>query len=231
MTRKAIRVLVVEDHGALAENLLEFLGEKHYALDFAPDGLTALHLIATSEFDVIVLDVMLPGVSGFELCRRIRDDMRCTTPIILMTAKDSIEDKTEGFTSGADDYLVKPFHLQELALRIDALHRRYQGGDSLLRAGSITFDPGTLRVGVEGGKSLRLSGIAVEIFEALVRAYPNYVSYEQLSETLWNGREVESATLRTHMYMLRKQLHDHLGDPLIKTLHGRGYLLTPPGER
>jgi DNA-binding response OmpR family regulator len=224
------RVLIVEDHVALAENLFEFLGERRYVLDFASDGLTALHLAATNEYDVIVLDVMLPGMSGFDICQRLRNDMHCTTPIILMTAKDRIDDKVIGFARGADDYLVKPFDLRELALRIDALHRRQRGSDSTLRAGSVEFDTGTLKVRVGDVPRLELSGTAAHIFEELMRAYPRFVSYDEMHASLWPERDVDINNLRTHIYTLRKLLQDNLGTSLIKTLHGRGYRLIPPGE-
>ena len=225
-----IRVLIIEDHRALAENLSEFLGEAHYALDFAADGLTALHLAATNPYDVIVLDLMLPGVSGFEVCQRIRLDLQCTTPIIIITAKDAIEDKVNGFLRGADDYLVKPFHLRELALRIDALHRRRLKDRHVLRAADFSFDPGTLKAQVRGGAGLELSGTGARIAEVLVRAYPRFVAYEDLQEAVWPGKDHDMNTLRTHVYNLRRLLEERFGMPLIKTLHGRGYRLTPPGE-
>jgi DNA-binding response OmpR family regulator len=231
MMSDKIRVLIVEDHAALAANLFEFLGEQRYVLDFAADGLTALHLVAINHYDVIVLDVMLPGLTGFELCQRIRHDLRCATPLILMTAKDQIDDKINGFSKGADDYLVKPFHLRELALRIEALHRRHRGVESALHAADVSFDPGTLKVQVgTDTPRLELSGTAARIFEALIRAYPRFIAYEQLHETLWEGRDSDMNTLRTHIYALRKLLQDAFGIPLIKTLHGRGYRLVPPGE-
>lgn len=224
------RVLIVEDNTALAENLFEYLGEERYALDFAADGLTAMHLAATNDYDVIVLDVMLPGLSGFDLCQRIREDLRCPAPIIFMTAREGIDDKINGFTKGGDDYLVKPFQLRELALRIDALHRRTRGADATLRAGSIHFDPGTLKVRFDGDASLELSGTAARIFEALMRAYPRMVTYQQLQECLWDAGDTDRNTLRTHMYALRKRLQEAFDVSCIKTLHGRGYRLIPPGE-
>lgn len=111
-----MRLLIVEDQVDLAENLFEFLGEDRYELDFAADGLTALHLLATNAYDVIVLDLMLPGVSGFQICKRVREDLECDTPIIMVTARSALQDKEQGFAHGADDYLVKPFELRELQL-------------------------------------------------------------------------------------------------------------------
>ncbi|WP_043445660.1 response regulator transcription factor [Halotalea alkalilenta] len=222
------KVLIVEDNTELAENLYEFLGEEEYELDLAQGGMTALHLLDTQVYDVVVLDVMIPGLSGFEICRRLRKDMNNQTPIIFMTAKGTIEDKEEGYLSGGDDYLVKPFPLRELALRINALHRRRHHDAQPLRAKSLRFNPGNLEVRLNGGQAIALSGLAAHIFEALIRSYPDFVSYDSLSSRLWPGRDVDANTLRTHIYMLRKQLQDAYGHSLIKTLHGRGYILTPP---
>ena len=225
-----IRMLIVEDHAGLATNLLEFFSDSRYVLDFASDGLTAIHLIATNEYDVIILDVMLPGLSGFEVCRRIRNDIHCSTPVIIMTSKDQLEDKEQGFTVGADDYLIKPFNLRELQLRVDALYRRKAGftGMPEIQIPGIFFDPGTSIVRDNHGKRLELSGTAVRIFEALMKAYPNFLSYTQLQDGVWGEREVDMNTLRTHVYSLRKLLQDTFGYPIIKTMHGRGYRLIAP---
>jgi len=230
MNAQKIRVLIVEDNSALTANISEYLEGGRYILDFASDGLVALHLVTTNVYDVIVMDVMLPGISGFTLCRRIRNDLHCATPIILMTAKDHIDDKITGFSQGADDYLVKPFNLKELAVRIDALHRRHTSGVARLRAGVVEFEPGTLRLRVGNGDAVQLSGMPAYLIEALIRAYPNFVPHEQLTASLWGDKEIESNTLRTHVYMLRKLIQDRLGVNLIQTLHGRGYRLSPPGD-
>ncbi|CAM4315423.1 response regulator transcription factor [Kerstersia similis] len=228
MNEQRIRVLVIEDNAALAANIGDFLEDDRYLLDFAADGLVALHLASTHDYDVIVMDIMLPGISGFTLCQRIRNDLHCATPIIMMTAKDHIDDKVTGFTQGADDYLVKPFHLKELAIRIEALYRRSTSATPVLHAGSIAFDPGTLHIRLGQGAPLQLSGMPANITEILIRAYPNFVSYDQLAQSLWGDKEVEPHTLRTHIYLLRKLLQEHLGANVIKTLHGRGYRITPP---
>jgi DNA-binding response OmpR family regulator len=147
----------------------------------------------------------------------------------MMTAKDQIQDKTAGFMQGADDYLVKPFDLRELKLRVDALHKRRSGTKApLLKAPGLSFDPGTLEVSLDQRGAMELSGIAARIFEELIKAYPDFLSYEHLQDKVWGEREVDMNTLRTHVYALRKHLQDNFGIPLIKTLHGRGYRLMPP---
>jgi DNA-binding response OmpR family regulator len=221
------KILIVEDHRDLAENLFEFLGEQEYALDFAADGLTALHLLSENNYDTIILDAMLPGVNGFNLCKRIRNDLCSSTPIIFMTALDSIEHKTEAFSNGADDYLVKPFNMKELKLRIDALCKRNRQTAPIFSAQDIQYNPGTLTVSLDNKTSMALSGYSATIFEALIKAYPNYISYESLSERLWGNGDGDPHTIRTHVYSLRKTLKTELGKSLIKTIHGRGYLLDP----
>lgn len=232
MTANPLRLLIVEDHKGLAENLFEFFGDaQRYTLDFAPDGLTALHLVATRHYDVIILDVMLPGVSGFTICRRLRRELGCWTPVIMVTAKDQLDDKEAGFEAGADDYLVKPFNLKELKLRVEALARR--GGaraSGELAVDGIRYDPGTLTLSVHGKGSLELSGISARMFECLIRAYPHFLSYEELTDAVWGERDVDRNTVRTHAYALRKLLQQRFGIALIKTLHGRGYRLVAPGD-
>src|SRR5690606_31104515 len=167
----------------------------------------------------------------FEVCRRIRSDLQCATPIIMMTSKDQLEDKEQGFTVGADDYLVKPFNLRELQLRVDALFRRkagYTGAE--ISIPGIRFNPGTFVVRTDSGKQLELSGIAARIFEELIKAYPGFLSYAQVQDRVWGEREVDMNTLRTHVYSLRKLLHDTFGYPMIKTMHGRGYRLLSPRQ-
>ncbi len=231
--KRTIRMLVVEDHTGLATNLLEFFDDSRYILDFAPDGLTAIHLIATNEYDVIVLDIMLPGLSGFEVCRRIRNDIHCSTPVIIMTSKDQLQDKEQGFAVGADDYLVKPFNLRELQLRVEALYRRKTGFSNTpeISIPGIHFNPGTFTVRTDGGEQLELSGTAARIFEELIKAYPNFLSYTELQDRVWGERETDMNTLRTHVYSLRKLLQSAFQYSMIKTMHSRGYRLIAPGTK
>src|SRR5690554_3434884 len=223
------RVLIVEDQSALAANLEEFFDETRYSLDFAADGLTALHLLATQTYDVVVLDVMLPGVNGFEICRRIRDDLHSNVPVIFMTARGELADKEEGFSRGGDDYLVKPFALRELQLRIDALTRRELASrDGVLHAGAVSYDPGTLTARLDGRGEVMLGGTAARIFEQLMRNHPRIVTHEMLNRAIWGTDEGDAHTLRTHIYVLRRSLESAFGTALVDTVHGRGYRLNPP---
>lgn len=225
-----IRVLIVAGDAASAANLFQLLGEDRYVLHVAIDGLTALHLVAANTYDVIVLDVALPDVSAFQLSQRIREDLHCNMPIVFMAARDHIDDGKTGVEKSGADYLVKPVDLGELARRIDLLHHRRHDANATLRAGIISFDPGTLRVHIDGHQHLELSGTAARIFEAMMRSYPRLMTHVQLQEHLPSGDDADMNTLRTHIYVLRKQLQQAFHVSLIKTLHGRGYHLVPPGE-
>lgn len=227
-----IRLLIVEDHAGLANNLAEFFDSDNYSLDFASDGLSALHLLATQEYDVIVLDVMLPGVSGFDICQRLRTQLNKSTPVLMMTAKDQLNDKEEGFLSGADDYLVKPFNLRELQLRIDALYRRQYGFSQkqTLEAADLSFDLTTMQVRNISGKPVSLSGIPAKILQAIMRIYPRVMSYEELVAHVWGDKEVDMNTVRTQVYSVRRLLQDAWGYACIKTFHGQGYRLLKESE-
>lgn len=230
MGQQKLKVLFVEDNKPLLDNLAEFFSEQRYEADYAADGLTALHLLATQDFDVIVLDVMLPGVSGITLCERVRQDLKKNTPILLLTALDSIDDKVKGFTTGADDYLTKPFDMRELELRIQALAKRQSQSGATITAGDIAFAPGSLTITTQDQRQLTLSGLSATLFETLIRAFPNYVSYENISTQLWGIPETDEHTIRTHVYMLRKLLKQGLGRSMIKGIYGRGYQLDPTLE-
>lgn len=230
MYSKKINILIVEDNTELMANIADYLENNSYSLDFAYNGAIALHLINNNEYDVIVMDVMLPGMSGFMLCHKIRQELKLTTPIILITAKSQIDDKVVGFTNGADDYLVKPFNLKELEIRIQALSRRNTPSQSILQAGSVEFELGTLRLRIQDSNYLQLSGTAANIMQALLKAYPNFISYERLSQYIWEEKQ-DMHTLRTHIYSLRKNLMVAFGFNVIKTLHGKGYILIPPEDQ
>jgi DNA-binding response OmpR family regulator len=221
----SIRILFVEDNKMLCENLAEYFTAPDYSSDFAQDGLTALHLLGKQQYDILVLDVNLPGIDGTHLCRHLREQLKITTPVIFLTALDTLEDKLLGFKSGADDYLTKPFDLRELAVRMDVIVRRLTPrAEHIISCGTLVYYPGRLLV-EQGSASCQLAGLGAQIFELLMRRQPNYVSFHDLAEQVWQSDEVDDNTIRTHIYSLRKLLDKHLSPGIIKTVHGMGYRL------
>jgi len=221
-----IRVLLVEDHVALAQNMIDYFQDSNLEIDFASDGLTALQLLSCNQFDVIILDLGLPGVDGYDICTRLRQDLSSSTPIIIMSAEGQLSSKERCFELGADDYLVKPFKLKELELRVFAIHRRAnQSQIPMVNVGAFSYDPGTLTLQSNGKDCLELNGKAAEILELIMRKHPNYISYEDLRYQIWGGRNIGTNVIRTHIYSLRKLVSEHFETLIIETLHGKGIRL------
>ncbi|MEN9807666.1 MAG: hypothetical protein RL756_2186 [Pseudomonadota bacterium] len=215
-------ILIVEDHPALAETVGDYLEAKGYQVDFAADGVLAMQLATTEHFDAIVLDVMLPRLNGIEVCRRLRQEAQNTTPILMLTARDQLDDKLKGFQVGADDYLVKPFALPELVARIEALLRRGRGMTSLYRVGDLTLNLETMEVH-RGGVEIKLSKTLFDILRILMREAPKVVPRETIERELWGDDLPDSDTLRSHLYNLRRAIDRPFDTPVIETLAGRGY--------
>jgi len=219
-------VLLVEDHQDIAEMVYAYLERRGYDLDFAADGVTGLHLAVTNSYDVIVLDLMLPGMDGIELARKLRADAKRDTPLLMLTARDTLGDKIAGLDAGADDYLVKPFEIQELEARVRALVRRHRGqtAPEKLRVGTLTLDTGTLVVQREG-KTLHLTPICLKILTVLMRASPRVVSRSHIEREVWGDVLPDSDTLRSHLYTLRKTIDKPFSKPLLHTVQSAGYRL------
>ncbi len=218
-------LLLVEDHADLAATLCEELESRGFAVDYAANGAAGLELAAARRFDLIILDWMLPKLPGVEVCRRLRRQ-RIAAPVLMLTARDQVEDRIEGLEAGADDYLVKPFHVDELVARIEALLRRARGRvvDGELRVADLVFDVGSLGVR-RGQRTLSLSPTRLRILRVLMTAAPSVVSREALERELWGESRPDSDVLRTHIYNLRQAL-DGPGEPkLLETLPGIGYRL------
>lgn len=223
-------VLLIEDHADLAATIGDELEARGYTVDFAADGASGLGLALSQHFDVIVLDLMLPKLDGIEVCRQLRTQ-RVGTPILMLTARDQVADKIEGFDSGTDDYLVKPFDMNELAARIRALLRRSQGevNESELRVADLVFDTGSLRV-QRDGKRIELSPTCLRILRILMRESPNVVARDKLEQELWGDLLPDSDTLRSHMYNLRREIDRPFQVKLLQTLPGIGFRMAPPDE-
>lgn len=222
-----MRLLLIEDNRDILANLADYLALKGYVVDCAQDGLTGLHLAATNEYDLIVLDIMLPGIDGYTLCSRLRDSERAHVPVIMLTARDTLDDRLQGFRAGADDYLVKPFALAELAARIEAVLKRSQGaGRRELVVGDLHFDLDTLKVR-RGGLDFHLGPIGLKLLEILMQKSPAVVRRETLEAALWGDEPPDSDSLRSHIHSLRQQIDKPFPTPLLHTVHGVGYRLAP----
>lgn len=217
------QILLVEDEPDVALGLYDFLTDCGFIVDSAADGAGALALFAANEYDAIILDLLLPGVGGLELCRRLREGLNCNTPVLMLTALVTLEDKLAGFSAGADDYLAKPFEPQELAARLRALITRARGGyRPELRVGPLRFDTRSLQISREG-RPLNLNAQCRTLLEALMRASPEVVSRTRLERILWGDAPPDTDSLRTHIYLLRKAVDSPFGAPMIETVHGLGY--------
>ena len=220
-----MRILVIEDQPEILQNIADYLEMQGYLVDCAYDGLGGLHLAITQPFDLIILDLMLPGMDGITLCQKLRQDARVNTPVIMLTARDSVDDKLTGFRAGADDYLVKPFSLPELHARVEAVLRRGQAGmQNTLNVADLSYDMDNLEVSRQG-VPLKLSPIGLKLLERLMKASPHVVKREALEELLWGEHLPGSDSLRSHIHTLRQTINKPFDSPLLHTVHGIGYCL------
>lgn len=217
------QILLVEDEPDVALGLHDFLTDCGFIVDSAANGPSALGLFAANEYDAIILDLLLPGLNGIDLCRRLREGLNCNTPVLMLTALVTLEDKLAGFSAGADDYLAKPFEPLELAARLRALIIRARGGHRReLRVGPLRFDTRTLEISREG-RPLNLNAQCRTLLEALMRVSPEVISRSRLERILWGDAPPDTDSLRTHIYLLRKVVDSPFGAPMIETVHGLGY--------
>ncbi len=216
-------VLIVEDHNALAQTIADHLEMADFTVDFAADGITGLHLAVTNPYDAVILDVMLPGMDGFDVCEKIRKDAKSDVPIIMLTARDQIGDKLKGFDMGADDYLAKPFNPDELVARLQSMIRRHRGefDSKALKVGNLIFDLGTMEVSREKQK-LKVSPTGLQILKVLMKKSPDIVTKDQLAQQLWGDLIPDSDVLRSHLYILRKTIDKPFKTQLLHTIPGVG---------
>jgi len=223
-----MRILVIEDNSDIAANLGDYLEERGHTVDFAADGVTGLHLAVVNDFDAIVLDLNLPGMDGLEVCRKLRQDARKQTPVLMLTARDALESKLDGFEAGADDYLVKPFALQEVDARLAVLLRRGKGPQSrILNVADLEYNLDTLEVRRDG-KLLQLNPTALKILQSLMEASPSVVTRQELETRVWGEELPDSDSLRVHIHGLRAAVDKPFPKPLIQTRHGIGYRIADP---
>ncbi len=220
-----MRLLAVEDEQELSELVKANLGRHGFAVDLAGTLADAHACLKTTSYDVILLDLQLPDGNGLELLRAVRDAGRAT-PVIAVTARDTVADRVSGLNEGADDYLVKPFALDELVARIHAVVRRMTGAKAVvLRVGDVSFNPGTQEVMV-GETSLTLPRRELATLEALMRAGGRVVTRDRLTDMLYgHGEEPASNAVDSHISRLRKRLGEAGSDVAIQVIRGVGYVM------
>jgi DNA-binding response OmpR family regulator len=226
----AMHLLLIEDNPDLAGNLSDYLESRRHSVDIVHNGLSGLQFALENRYDVIILDLMLPGMDGLEVCQRLRNAGH-DTPVLMLTARDTLSNKLEGFDAGADDYLVKPFAMPELEARLTVLARRGNGERmrstySLL---DLRFDPASLRV-ERGGRRLELPPIPLRILGLLLRRSPAVVSRREIEHEIWGDEPPDSDALRAHIHALRATLDGGSDTPLLHTVRGIGYQLAGPDE-
>jgi two-component system OmpR family response regulator len=220
-----MRILVVEDEEKMAGLIRRGLREEGMAVDVAERGEDALWMAGSTEFDAIVLDLMLPGIDGLETCRRLRDD-GVWAPVLILTARDAVSDRVAGLDHGADDYLVKPFSFAELLARLRALVRRGAGErPAVLEVGDLRLDPATHRVSRDGTE-ISLSAKEFALLEVFMRHPGEAISRFQLLEHTWDyDYENRSNVVDVYVRYLRKKVDRPFGTDSIETVRGVGYRL------
>jgi len=223
-----MRILIIEDDPTIATNLYDYLEAHGHVVDAAGDGITGLHLAVTQKFDGILLDLNLPGMDGMTLCRKLRKEADNETPVLMLTAKDTLDDKLKGFDCGADDYLVKPFSLKEVEARLVAMHKRHGGRvtNRRLEAGDLSFDPKTLSIRFAGA-SVKLPPKCIQLLAILMSEPGRVFSRRELESEEWGDEQGTSDTLRSHMHELRRALKKAGKYDPVETVHTIGYRVNP----
>lgn len=218
--------LIIEDNPDIVANLYGFLEPLGYTLDVALTGSAGVTLATSAPYDVIVLDLELPGLDGVEVCRQLRKERRLATPILMLTARDTVKDKLVGFEVGADDYLVKPFSLVELEARLKALVRRARNEtvEHILEFGELRYDLSCGEV-TRAGRPLALTPTGYKLLEVLMRRAPAIIPRDVLLREIWGDDPPDSDALRTHIHALRQAMDRPFVTPMLRTLPGSGYRL------
>lgn len=223
-----MNILLVEDDLDLAATLVQYFELESIQCDHASNGLAGLNLMQNNQYDVLLLDLNLPKLDGLSVCQQLRANGN-DTPILMLTARDQLNDKIDGFDAGTDDYLIKPFEMQELLVRVQALSRRRSGQSRILNCGELTMNLDTKTV-QRGQRELKLSPTGWKLLETLLRAAPAVVSRQQLEQALWGDEPPDSNSLKVHLFNLRKAIDSQSTAPLLHTVPGQGFCLKETRE-
>jgi two-component system, OmpR family, response regulator MprA len=222
-----MRILVVDDEPAVRRAVRRALTLEGYDVRVAREGFEALNVLADEQIDAVVLDVLMPGVDGFEVCRRIRAEGN-STPVLMLTVRNLVSDRVAGLDAGADDYLTKPFALQELLARVRALLRRSTGGNEVLRFADLSLDVDT-REARRGNRVISLTPTEFSLLELLLRYPRRVLSREFIFDRVWGyGTKPTSNSLEVYVGYLRRKTEAHDEPRLVHTVHRIGYVLREP---
>ncbi|ARR48983.1 response regulator transcription factor [Photobacterium damselae subsp. damselae] len=218
-----MKVLIVDDNHNITETIADYLELEGMTIDCAYHGEAALNLVKENHYDVIIMDIMMPKLDGINAVKKLRQEQFCNTPILFLTAKDQLEDKIAAFKAGGDDYLLKPFAMEELCLRLYALSNRGPRQDiGELKFADITINTRTDEV-KRAGTEIKLSRIQLKILKLLMRQAPSIVSRQEVIESIWGDETPSSDALRSHIYGLRNALDKGFETSRLETIHGQGY--------
>jgi DNA-binding response OmpR family regulator len=218
-----LQLLLVEDDIDLATAVIDYLALEEIHCDHAANGVAGKNLIEMNNYDVVILDLNLPKMSGLEVAERIRAQ-GIDVPILMLTARDTLDDKLTGFSKGADDYLVKPFAMEELIVRAQVLAKRRSGQVSKLTVEDLVLDLQEKAV-QRNSQAVKLSPTGIKLLECLMRESPNTVSRDKLMQTVWGDEQPDSNSLKVHMFNLRKAVDGGNETKLIQTVPGYGFAL------
>ncbi|MFM2623206.1 response regulator transcription factor [Vibrio owensii] len=221
MNTEKLQLLLVEDDLDLAKAIIDYLELENIQCDHAANGVAGLSLINQNSYDAMILDLNLPKMNGLEVCEKLRSS-GIDVPVLMLTARDTLDDKLAGFSKGADDYLVKPFAMEELIVRAQALSRRRSGQISYLKVEGVELNPQEQTVSRDG-MELKLTPIASTLLNTLMRESPNTVSREKLMRSVWGDELPDSNSLKVHIHNLRKAIDSSAENKLIHTIVGRGF--------
>lgn len=226
-----MRILIVEDEPRLVRFLVKGLRENSYAVDVASDGETALYQVSINDYDLIILDVMLPRKDGFEVCRALRQQ-KINVPVLMLTARDTVDDRVKGLDVGADDYLVKPFDFRELLARLRALLRRPEKVlPEILRVNDLSLNTVT-HTATRTGKPINLTAREYALLEYFVRNAGTVLGRQQIAEHVWDENfDPYSNVIDVYVRRLRCKVDEGFSSPLIHTRRGEGYVLSATGEK
>jgi DNA-binding response OmpR family regulator len=227
----AMKILLVEDDYDVARSVCEYLESSSHQVELAPDGLIGLECATRERYDCMILDISLPRLSGIQLCERVRGLGFSSVPILMLTAMGTLDYKEQAFNAGADDYLVKPFALKELELRITALSRRSAEtrAGKQLQVGDLSYDVMTQSIR-RAGRDISLAATSRKILELLMRNSHRVVSKQEIEQVVWGEAPESGDLVRIHIHTLRDAIDKPFGAPLLHTIRGIGYRLTPDND-